>query len=342
MVSSPNYDRLKALKNLNVKPLESGDFQEDSRTGDAHTEVTEANDTGKDFQNDREGIESQTKDGADGWMSNFVASSNRHMEKIESTKAHHLALREAMSNRLAEANNLSDELLTAGDRALGKEKQVRLPVDDQGSVVYVSGEVYLQELERQKNEEREAKAKAILDQLNEEGRTEAGSIHQHKEDYVPDAWKPQPTPDQGSGGGGYGGRSVGGRGGVGGAAVGVGSGVLSVGATTGAASTITEWKAPDAGEIGSYSNPITDPADIKDVKLTTTPVNQRLTPNGPWGGHMPADVLNANDPAWRATPPVGGNVARIAGGTLVAGTAAGVECSCITAQPADPTSSPPP
>ena len=322
MVSSPYYDRLKALKNLNVKPLESGDYQEDSRTGNAHTEVTEANDTGKNFQNDREGIESQTKDGADVWMSSFVASSNRHMEKIESTKAHHLALREAMSNRLAEANNLSDELLTAGDRALGKEKKVRLPVDDQGSVVYVDGAVYLQELERQRNEEREAKAKAILDQLNEEGHTEAGSIYQRKEDYVPDAWRSQPTPDQGGGGGGYGGRSVGGRGG--GAAIGRGSGVLSVGATTGAPSTITEWKAPDAGEIGSYSNPITDPADIKDVKLTTTPVNQRLTPNGPASGHMPADVLNANDPAWRALPSTGGTAARIAGGALVTGTAAGV------------------
>ena len=323
------YDRLKALKNLNVKPLESGDFQEDSRSGNAHTAVTEVKDKGEDFQNDASRGQSQTKVGADGWMKRFVDDSDEHMNNIEASKAHHLSLREAMSNRIAESSNLSDSLLNSSDYAEAqKDPPLRLTVDGDGSVVYTDGPSYLAALESQRYAKREEAAKAILDQLNQEGHEEAGSFDQYKEDYVPEAWQPQPEPQPtptpgGGGGGGYGRRS--GGGGVGGGAVGaVGGGVLSVGATTGAPSTITEWKAPAAGEPGSLSNPITDPSQLSHIDVTTAPVNQRMTPNGPTPGHMPADVLNANDPAWRASPPVGGSVARIAGGTLVAGTAAGV------------------
>ena len=322
------YDRLKALKNLNVKPLESGDFQEDSRSGNAHTAVTEVKDKGEDFQNDASRGQSQTKVGADGWMKRFVDDSDEHMNNIEASKAHHLSLREAMSNRIAESSNLSDSLLNSSDYAKAQEDPpLRLTVDGDGSVVYTDGPSYLAALESQRYAKREEAAKAILDQLNQEGHEEAGSFDQYKEDYVPEAWQPQPQPQPtptpgGGGGGGYGRRS--GGGGVGGGAVGAGSGVLSVGSATGLSSAITEWKAPAAGEPGSLSNPITDPSQLSHIDLTTTPVNQRMTPNGPTPGHMPADVLNANDPAWRATPPVGGSVARIAGGTLVAGTAAGV------------------
>ena len=320
------YDRLKALKNLNVKPLESGDFQEDSRAGNAHTAVTEVKDKGEDFQNDESRGQSPTKVGAEGWMKRFVDDSDEHMNNIEASKAHHLSLREAMSNRIAESSNLSDSLLNSSDYAKAQEDPpLRLTVDGDGSVVYTDGPSYLAALERQRYAKREEAAKAILDQLNQEGHEEAGSFDQYKEDYVPEAWQPQPEPTPtpgGGGGGGYGRRS--GGGGVGGGAVGAGSGVLSVGSATGLSSAITEWKAPAAGEPGSLSNPITDPSQLSHIDLTTTPVNQRMTPNGPTPGHMPADVLNANDPAWRATPPVGGSVARIAGGTLVAGTAAGV------------------
>ena len=326
MVSSPNYDRLKILQNLSEKPLASGDYQEDSRSGNAHTAVTEVKDKGEDFQNDESVGQSQTKEGADSWMGKFVDDSNEHMTCIESSKAHHLTLREAMNNRIAESSNLSDSLLTRSDYVAAQNPPLRLTVDGGGSVVYTDGPAYLAALEEQRNAKREAAAKAILDQMNDEGRNEAGSFSKYKEDYVPDAWQPQPqptpSPGGGGGGGGYGRRS--GGGGVGGGAVGAGSGVLSVGSATGLSSAITEWKAPAAGEPGSLSNPISDPSQLSHIDVTTTPVNQRLTPNGPTTGHMPADVLNANDPAWRATPPVGGSVARIAGGTLVAGTAAGV------------------
>ena len=326
MVSSPNYDRLKILQNLSEKPLASGDYQEDSRTGNAHTAVTEVKDKGEDFRNDESVGQSQTKAGADGWMKRFVDDSDEHMNNIEASKAHHLALREAMSNRIAESSNLSDSLLTQSDYAAAQNPPLRLTVDGEGSVVYTDGPAYLAALEEQRNAKREAAAKAILEQLNQEGHKEAGSFDQYKEDYVPEAWQPQPQPQPtptpgGGGGGGYRRRSGGGGGG---GAVGAGSGVLSVGSSTGLSSAVTEWKAPAAGEPGSLSNPITDPSQLSHIDVTTTPVNQRMTPNGPTTGHMPADVLNANDPAWRATPPVGGSVARIAGGTLVAGTAAGV------------------
>ena len=55
-----------------------------------------------------------------------------------------------------------------------------------------------------------------------------------------------------------------------------------------------------------------------------------MTPNGPVGGHMPADVLNVNDPAWRAVPSAAGGGARIAGGVLVAGSAAGAAGAALS------------
>ena len=194
MVSSPNYDRLKILQNLSEKPLASGDYQEDSRTGNAHTAVTEVKDKGEDFRNDESVGQSQTKAGADGWMKRFVDDSDEHMNNIEASKAHHLALREAMSNRIAESSNLSDSLLTQSDYAAAQNPPLRLTVDGEGSVVYTDGPAYLAALEEQRNAKREAAAKAILEQLNQEGHKEAGSFDQYKEDYVPEAWQPQPQP----------------------------------------------------------------------------------------------------------------------------------------------------
>ena len=149
-----------------------------------------------------------------------------------------------------------------------------------------------------------------MDQINTDALAEEKIIYSPKDDYVPDAWQSHGDDGQqgGAGGGGNGRRGGGGAdGGL----------VPTVGAHTVAGSGSNGWAYPTAGEPGSPSNPITDPAQLSHIDLTTTPVNQRMTPNGPVGGHMPADVLNVDDPAWRAVPPSGGG-ARIAGGVLMA------------------------
>ena len=323
-VESPLYERAKAFLSLSAMPLASEDLAEDNRAGNAHTDVDTAKDTSECFTADESVGQSQTKSGADRWMSYFISDVNRHLQRIESSKAHHLAVREEMHTQVANTQQLNPELLSAWEIETysGKEK-VTIPDASvsarMGGAVEASGDAYLAALEAQRNEVREARAQEILNAVNTKGKQEAQSFASQKDDYVPDAWQSHGDDGQqgGAGGGGNGRRGGGGgngRRGGGGAGGGL---VPTVGAHTVAGSGSSEWTTPAPGEPGSASNPISDPAELARYDLTTTPVNQRMTPNGPVGGHMPADVLNVDDPAWRAVPPSGGG-ARIAGGVLMA------------------------
>ena len=328
MVESPKYERLKALMSLSAEPLGAEDLSEDTRVGDAHSDVGVAKSGSEDFVADLSVGLSQTKEGADGWMSSFIVDAGRHLDTIESTKAHHLTLREQMSKKVVESRNLSPVLIEPELEYLRHSDETVTIADPsvaaKAGAVEVTGRAYIAALEAQRNEEREAEADKILTQLNADAHAEKSSIYKPMDDFVPEAWRPapasEPAPDPGpqSGGGGYG-RRRGMSGGL----------VPTVGAETVAGSGASGWTYPPAGELGSVSNPISDPADLVRYDLTTTPVNQRMTPNGPVGGHMPADVLNVNDPAWRPVPSSGGG-ARIAGGVLVAGSAAGAAGAALS------------
>ena len=326
MVESPKYERLKALMSLSAEPLGAEDLSEDTRVGDAHSDVGIAKGGSEDFVADLSVGLSQTKEGADGWMSSFIVDAGRHLDTIESTKAHHLTLREQMSKKVVESRNLSPVLIEPELEYLRHSDETVTIADPnvaaKAGAVEVTGRAYIAALEAQRNEEREAEADKILTQLNADAHAEKSAIYTPMDDFVPEAWRPapEPAPDPGpqSGGGGYG-RRRGMSGGL----------VPTVGAETVAGSGASGWTYPPAGELGSASNPISDPADLARYDLTTTPVNQRMTPNGPVGGHMPADVLNVNDPAWRPVPSSGGG-ARIAGGVLVAGSAAGAAGAALS------------
>ena len=329
MVESPKYERLKALMSLSAEPLGAEDLSEDTRVGDAHSDVGIAKGGSEDFVADLSVGLSQTKEGADGWMSSFIVDAGRHLDTIESTKAHHLTLREQMSNKVVESRNLSPVLIEPELEYLRHSDETVTIADPnvaaKAGAVEVTGRAYIAALEAQRNEEREAEADKILTQLNADAHAEKSAIYTPMDDFVPEAWRPapapEPAPDPGpqSGRGGYG-RRRGMSGGL----------VPTVGAETVAGSGASGWTYPPAGELGSVSNPISDPADLARYDLTTTPVNQRMTPNGPVGGHMPADVLNVNDPAWRAVPSAAGGGARIAGGVLVAGSAAGAAGAALS------------
>ena len=332
MVSSPNYERVKKLIELTIEPLGDSDYQENSRSGEAHGKVDNAHSTSSDFATDQSTGQSQTKEGASGWMTDFVGDANLHMSNIATTKAHHVALRDEMSSLVDSGRSLSPVLVPESLEYL-RNSDEKVTIQDptvaaRAGAVEVTGRAYIAALEAQNNEKREAAADGILDKLNARGSDHASGLYTKMDDYTPKAWQPAAV----SLGAAVGeaarnllnrvGRSNGGGGGGGGGAhVNGGGGLSSV--TTGASGT-SGWVRPTGDQPGSISNPITDPNQLAHIDVTSTPINPRMTPNGPAGGHMPADVLNANDPAWRATPPVGGNVARIAGGTLVAGTTAGV------------------
>ena len=281
------------------QPLGGEDRTENAQVGNAHSKVDSAHSNAQAFVSDKTVGTSQTQTGANTWMSSFISDVNTHLGNIESTKAHNLTVRESMHTQAARGRELSPVLLSASDIAAShQDPPLKLSFADGRVEKYATSDAYLSALEEQKNAQREARAKEILDQINTEALAEEKIIYSPKGDYVPDAW--QSHGDDGRRGGGAGGGLV-----------------PTVGAHTVAGSGSSEWTTPAPGEPGSASNPISDPAELARYDLTTTPVNQRMTPNGPVGGHMPADVLNVDDPAWRAVPPSGGG-ARIAGGVLMA------------------------
>ena len=326
MLSTENYDRVKELLQLSVKPEGSQDTEERTMSSDVHTSVDEAKGTSEEFQRDKSVGQSQTKEGADGWMASFGVESKRHLETIRSSKAHHETLRIKMADLVQQGASLSPTLIEPLLESLRHSGElVTIPVDMRGmfgGAVEATGRAYISALEKVKNEEREQAAKAILDQLNSVGKEHASTIQTP----IPDPPVPNPDDDDKPGpvppvppkprrpvdptprpGGGGAGNVV--TGGVSG--------------LTGGGSGLSGWVRPSGDELGSISNPITDPDDLSHIDLARTPINARMTPNGPVGGHMPADVLNIDDPAWRAVPPSSGGAARIVGGTLVAGSAAG-------------------
>ena len=289
---------------------------ENTQVGEAHGKVDSAHSNAQAFISDETVGTSQTRAGANSWMSSYIGDVNKHLGKIKSTKVHNLTVRESMHTQAEKGRELSPVLLSESDIAESKRTPPLTLTSDDGKVVeYVTPEAYLTALEEQKNAKREAAAKEILAQIDKEAYAEEGSIFVPKEDYVPGPWQPQPdpgpTPPAPSPASSGGSRGL----------------VPTVRSGTGAGG--GEWTSPAPGELGSASNPISDPADLARYDLTTTPVNQRMTPNGPVGGHMPADVLNVNDPAWRPVPSSGGG-ARIAGGVLVAGSAAGAAGAALS------------
>ena len=65
------------------------------------------------------------------------------------------------------------------------------------------------------------------------------------------------------------------------------------------ASGALETREPAYGEVGSRTNPITDPQDLMNTDLLHTRVNGTAYRNGVVGGHTPAPPADADHPLWR-------------------------------------------
>ena len=314
MVSSPYYDRLKALINSSVKPEGFEDTQEQTISTDIRDSVDAVKALSDALIQDVSVGQSETKLGADQWMNSFSTDTSKRMDLIKVTKERHEKLRAEMASLYEDGGKMSDQLISGVDASEKRNSTVTLVTNPiQKVAVEVDVALYLVQLAEQRNQKREDESKRILDGLNAAGQDHADKIHEPVKkpdpdpDPVPDP-DPQPnprqrkrpwppTPDTGGGG--------------------------TIPSVTGTDSGGHSWIRPTGDEPGSITHPISDPKDLPDIDLTKTLVNARMTPNGPVGGHMPADVLNIDDPAWRAVPPSSGGAARIVGGTLVAGSAAG-------------------
>ena len=207
-----------------------------------------------------------------------------------------------------------------------------------GPVKFTTGSAYVAGVEAQNNEAREAACERILDMLNDDLSHKSEKVKGTAEgkgagDPTKDKKKKEEdtggNSDQNQGGGG-GGRNPGGGGGRNPGGGGYGGGGYTpengFGRQAGRngegypdgfdkpwwseadaaaarnrviASGAVPTKELPYGELGSRTNPITDPQDLMDTDLLHTRVNGTTYRNGVVGGHTPAPAADALHPLWR-------------------------------------------
>ena len=207
-----------------------------------------------------------------------------------------------------------------------------------GPVKFTTGAAYVAGVEAQNNIAREAACDRILSMLNDDLRGKSKKVNDTDDRKVAgDPTKGKKKKEEDTGGnsdhsqGGGGGRNPGGGGsGYGGGGSGYGGGGYTpengFGREAGRngegypdgfdkpwwseadaaaarnrviASGAVPTKELPYGELGSRTNPITDPQDLMDTDLLHTRVNGTTYRNGVVGGHTPAPAADALHPLWR-------------------------------------------
>ena len=194
MVSSPNYDRVKELLQLSVKPEGSQDTEERTMSSDVHTSVDEAKGTSEEFQRDKSVGQSQTKEGASGWMTDFVGDANLHMSNIATTKAHHVALRDEMSSLVDSGRSLSPVLVPESLEYL-RNSDEKVTIQDptvaaRAGAVEVTGRAYIAALEAQNMRSVKLLPTRFLISSTSRGSDHASGLYTQMDDYTPKRGNP--------------------------------------------------------------------------------------------------------------------------------------------------------
>ena len=330
MVSSPYYERLKEFMKAaeENKHLDSwNDEHEKSIKGfDQAVERLKA-------YRDGHGFQGESAKAMDKWVNESIDRIEGYRARYEAKYDTYQAGREVMARSLAEAGNVSDTLVDPVTAAMGYLPVVSVPSSKPGGgfsvgpVRFTTGAAYVEGVEAQNNAQRERACKRILDALNHELHDGATSM-QLSETLVDDSKDPTKDKGKGNGQGGNGdgsqshtGGDSGWRPGSGGYSPENGFGREAGRNGEGYPGGFDKpwWSEADAaaarnrviasgavpakelpyGELGSRTNPITDPQDLMDTDLLHTRVNGTTYRNGVVGGHTPAPAADAGHPLWR-------------------------------------------
>ena len=335
MVSSPNYQRLKefmkaAEENKNLDAW--NDEHEKAIKGfDQAVERLKA-------YRDGHGFQGEAAKAMEKWVNESIDRIEGYRARYEAKYDTYQGGREVMAKALAEAGNVSDTLVDPVTAAMGYLPVVSVPSSKPGGgfsvgpVRFTTGAAYVEGVEAQNNAQRELACERILKALNSELKRNAGKMRGDVE-----AGKTGNDPTKGGGGdngnnGGGGDNSNNGGGSSGassGSGYGGGDGYSPENGFGREAGRNGEgypggfdkpwWSEADAaaarnrviasgtvptkelpyGELGSRTNPITDPQDLMDTDLLHTRVNGTTYRNGVVGGHTPAPAADAQHPLWR-------------------------------------------
>ena len=336
MVSSPNYERLKEFMKAaeENKHLDSwNDEHEKTLKG-----FDQAVDRLKAYR-DGHGFQGESAKAMDKWVNESIDRIEGYRARYEAKYDTYQAGREVMARSLAEAGNVSDTLVDPVTAAMGYLPVVSVPSSKPGGgfsvgpVRFTTGAAYVEGVEAQNNAQREIACERILDALNNELANKSGTMSS------PDVGNKasDPTKGKGDSGGGDDGTHGGGgtgtsTGGSNGASSGSGYGGGGYSPENGFGREAGRngegypggfdkpwWSEADAaaarnrviasgtvptkelpyGELGSRTNPITDPQDLMDTDLLHTRVNGTTYRNGVVGGHTPAPAADSGHPLWR-------------------------------------------
>lgn len=304
MPDSPLYERLTAVANLNTADQGTSDMDEIR----SHIETAKGI-VARVRQNP--GITGMIKTAIDRKLDSYIALFEMHEKNLTTLRSNHEAACNAMTEAVASFGTMSKSLISHHE----------MEEWHSGKEVSVAGEAipcdtYYANLMEERNRQREEAAGAILDKMNN-ALNEAAEV----------------TVDSGNQGDGGGSGSAG-SGGIGGGSHSSASSPRSMGAggsSGGAAGSALPFGRFHPGDDGTLLRTAYDPKGGTGKlqwprDILKCPINARMTPDGPVGGYVPADVLNADDPRWRAdySPPglasgSGAKATGIAGGVLGAG-----------------------
>ena len=334
MVSSPMYDRLKVFMEA-AKANQSLDAwdADHKKTMQGFADAIERLTTYREGH----GFTGETGNAMNDWVEQSIKRIEGYRARYERGHSTYQQGRDVMASALREAETISPDLLDSKTEAMRDSWVVAVPSDQPGGGINVSpintrfttGAAYVEAVEAQANAQREAAAERVLNMVN--SLTGKLGTRMKRGDH------PDPSSPKGPGNDTENGSRGDGQGADSGSGTRPGSGSNpgwgyspsdgygreagrspSSGAYPGGfdqpwlseadaaaarnrtiASGALPTQEPAYGEVGSRTNPITDPQDLMGTDLLHTRVNGTAYRNGVVGGHTPAPPADADHPLWR-------------------------------------------
>ena len=317
MVSSPMYERLKVF-------MEAARSNRDLDAWDSdHKQTTKGLEDCVDHlqqYRDLQGFVCETAEAMNAWVDRAVQRINSHAATYRKGHNTYQAGRLAMAAALSEGQLLSETLLDADTAAMRDNPVVMVPSSSPGGGVsvlgkrFTTGAAYVEAVEAQANAQREAAATRILEKVNSMTSDLSSSMReiqslaetQKKETAKEDpsqtsvdaaqAWSDSASdsfgrstgrnPSSGTYPGGF-------------AQPWWSDADADAARNRTVASGAIPTQEPAYGELGSRTNPITDPQELMGTDLLHTPANGTAYRNGVLDGHTPAPPADAHHPLWR-------------------------------------------
>ena len=270
---------------------------------------------------DSQGFVGETADAMNAWVDKAVARINGYKAHYQVSHETYEVGRRAMETALKEAELLSPTLLDADTAAMRDNPVVMVPSSSPGGGIsvlskrFTTGAAYVDAVEAQANAQREAAATRILTQVNAMTGALSMSMRtlssiadaQQKQDleYGADARKATKAVDDWANGASTSFDRSAGRNPSSGTYPGGFAQPWWSEADAAAARNRTvasgaiPTQEPAYGELGSRTNPITDPQELMGTDLLHTPANGTAYRNGVLDGHTPAPPADAHHPLWR-------------------------------------------